>query len=766
MTRIQPFFATSPRNTEDLLAGELASLGAAETKETPGGVHFSASLETAYRVCLHSRIGGRVLAVIASFPAGTEKELYEGARETPWEEHFGPDTTFAVSGSIAQSALKNASYAALKIKDGIADRFRDRSGRRPTVNTDDPGIRIAFVVRHDLASASIDLSGEGLYRRGYRRTRGDAPLKENLAAAMLLRLGWHQAEPGSILVDPFCGSGTILIEGALMAAGIPPGIFRRTWGFGKWKGHEPAVWQRILREGLEMKRTGLVRIGNRKPSFFGFDIDSKAVASAIGNVTAIGLRDVILVETGSYESAGRRVAALRAGAEGGGKGNDGRSVAAASAPMRQTPAPEDQVPSAGRPAGFLCSNPPYGRRLGSEDGISALYRGMGQTLLREFPGWKAGLLVGDRELSKTIALRAVKVNILYNGPIECAFAQFLLEDRYAFRTREAPSLADSPGARMFENRLRKNRKLLAKEAAGRGVTCYRLYDADMPEYSFAVDLYEDRWIVVQEYAPPKTVDPVDAERRRNEALAVISVRMGFDRDVVFFRTRERQRGKNQYGASGHGGELRQVREGECRFLVNFTDYLDTGLFLDHRDTRKLIGSMARGKRFLNLFGYTGTATVHAVLGGASESVTVDASPTYLAWAEKNFRENGIDPRGPSHRLVRADVLPWLAVDRGVYDLIFIDPPTFSNSKDRRGAFDVQKDHVALLTAAAARLSDAGAILFSTNYRRFSLDADAVIPFLTGEEITGQTIPFDFSRNARIHRVWLFRKKHNKSEVSS
>jgi 23S rRNA (guanine2069-N7)-methyltransferase / 23S rRNA (guanine2445-N2)-methyltransferase len=323
-------------------------------------------------------------------------------------------------------------------------------------------------------------------------------------------------------------------------------------------------------------------------------------------------------------------------------------------------------------------------------------------------------------------------------------------------TREHPSLL-SPGAEMFANRLRKNLRLLGKWARREGVSCYRLYDADLPEYAVAVDLYEG-WAHVQEYAAPETVDPARAEARLREAMAVLPEALGIPTEHVVLKVRRRQKGLAQYERLATTGDFREVGEGGLRFLVNLTDYLDTGLFLDHRPTRAMIRDLAAGRCFLNLFAYTGTASVYAASGGAASTTSVDMSRVYLDWARRNLALNGFD-QGPVHRFVHADCLKWLEARRPErYDLIFLDPPTFSTSK-RMGerTFDVQRDHVPLIRAVASLLGREGILLFSNNSRRFTLDRDALFDFLI-EDVTAKTLPHDFARNPRIHTCWRITRR--------
>jgi 23S rRNA (guanine2445-N2)-methyltransferase / 23S rRNA (guanine2069-N7)-methyltransferase len=285
------------------------------------------------------------------------------------------------------------------------------------------------------------------------------------------------------------------------------------------------------------------------------------------------------------------------------------------------------------------------------------------------------------------------------------------------------------------------------------IGCYRLYDADLHEYNLAVDVYDSdrRYVHVQEYEAPETIDPKKARERLAEALAVIPQVVEIPREQMFFKLRRRQKGGAQYEKLAATGEYHEVREGPCRLLVNFTDYLDTGLFLDHRATRAWLRELAKGKRFLNLFCYTGTATVHAGLGGAGGTTSVDMSNTYLDWARRNLELNGL--RGRGHELIQADVLAWLKASRGHrYGLIFLDPPTFSRSKRMQETLDVQRDHVELIHDAARLLERDGILIFSTNLRRFRLDREGLAD-LAVEDITHRTIPEDFKRNPKIHQCF-------------
>jgi len=394
-------------------------------------------------------------------------------------------------------------------------------------------------------------------------------------------------------------------------------------------------------------------------------------------------------------------------------------------------------------------NPPYDERLPADP---ALYRRLGDTLRRCTPDWAASLLCGEPDLAFATGLRAKKPYRLFNGALECTL---LVCEQVQPPQREIPPRALTEGATMVANRLTKTLRKLKSWREREGITCWRIYDADIPEYAAAIDLYSEadnnqRWLHIQEYAAPSEIDPATAKRRFSELLAGASEALGIPRERIAIKTRQRDKGGRQYGRFAARGEFLTVQEGNARLRVNLFDYLDTGLFLDHRPLRLRLAEEAHDTRFLNLFAYTGAATVHAALGGARSTTTVDLSATYLQWCADNLAENGLG--GARHTLVQADVMKWLRTERKQYDLIFCDPPTFSNSA-RANDFDIQRAHVALLQAAVDRLAPVGVLYFSNNFRRFRLDEASIAGFAECQEISKATIAPDFARNPRIHRVW-------------
>lgn len=724
------FFATCPKGLEELLVSELADFGGTDVRQSVAGAAFCGTLGTALRACLWSRLANRVLLALSQFLAGDAAALYEGVMAVHWLDHIGPDGTLAVDFSGTSGTIAHTHFGAQKVKDAIVDQIRSKTGRRPSVDLAAPSLRVNVRLHRDEASVCVDLSGHSLHRRGYREPGGEAPLKENVAAAVLLRAGWPAiAAGGGPFLDPMCGSGTFLVEAALIAADIAPGLFGGAFGFETWAGHDGAAWRAIREEALSRREAGLAR---GLPPVLGYDADPHAVVRSRRSADRAGLARLVRVST-------RELSHLE--------------------------------PPPG--LGLLAANPPYGERAGDASSLAFLYRHLGGRLRDRFAGWRAAVFTGDPDLGKTMGIRAAKRYAMYNGAIPCRLLLFRVEPEwfvnrpYAGAPGDAPEpappspvpaapaapVALGPGGAMLANRLRKNLKSLGKWAAREGVSCYRLYDADMKEYAFSLDLYGDH-AVVQEYAPPPEIDADRARDRLDEAVRAVGQVLGIPPDRLVLKRRERHRAGFQHGKLGDGGRFLEVGESGCRFLVNLADAIDTGLFLDQRPLRRMIRDAARGKRFLNLFCYTATATVLASAGGARNTTSVDLSRTHIDWARRNLALNGM---GESlNRLVRADCSAWLEEGDDAFDLILLDPPTFSNSKGARRHLDVQRDHPALIRKAVRRLAPGGTLFFSCNFRRFRMDSGA-LRGLDVRDVTRASVDKDFQRDPRVHSCWEIRK---------
>lgn len=505
------FFATTAKGLELLLVNELKQFGAVDAAEKLAGVTFSGTLELAYTACMWSRLANRILLQLTSFPAETQEELYAGIQTIDWSEHFNVDGTFAVHSVCSQSTMTHSLFVAQKVKDAIVDQFREEHGIRPDVDKEKPQVSVYIYLHRNTAQVYLDLSGESLHRRGYRLSQGAAPLKENLAAAILLRANWPAiAKEGGALMDPMCGSGTLLIEAALMAGDIAPGILREYFGFLGWNKHIPALWEKIVEDALQRSEVGLANI----PQIIGYDQDPEAVKIAFENIERANMMGKIHVEK-------RELSAFE--------------------------------PTAKLAPGLVATNPPYGERLGEEEELAPLYTMLGERLKAEFPGWKAAVFTGNPDLGKQMGLRANNYYAFFNGSIVCKLLLFSVEKTYFVdrsveadnlrRVRQAKRAAldlDHPEVKMFINRLRKNTKHITKQAQRQDLTTYRIYDADLPEYAFVIDVTEEG-VKLQEYQAPRTVDPKKALRRRNEVLAVLPDELKVDADKIFYSLIQRKK---------------------------------------------------------------------------------------------------------------------------------------------------------------------------------------------------------------------------------
>ena len=710
---MKQLFATTARGFEELLKVELTELGAMECKIAQGGVHFQADDETLYRSLLWSRLASRILLPIVNGKVYSDLDLYSIVTGQDWLSYFDEKATFFVDFNGTNQEIRHTQFGAMRVKDAIVDYFERQGKARPNVDKDYPDIRIHAYLNKEELVVSLDLSGEALHLRGYREDTGQAPLRETLAAAIVLRSGWKKGTP---LVDPMCGSGTLLIEAAQMEAQIAAQLHRLHWGFDCWKGHNQDAWDKVKAEAVQQAETYFNQ--NPKPHFYGFDLDHRVLKKAQKNAQNAGVAHLIQWKQGD-------VAALK------------------------NPSPDE--------VGTVICNPPYGERLGTTPALIALYSVFGQRLKNEFGGWNASIFSSESTLLDCLRMRSHRQFKAKNGPLDCVQKNYQISERKE-STVENPLEFDRTltVAVDFANRLQKNIKKIEKWAKQQGLDAYRLYDADLPEYNVAVDRYGDH-IVVQEYAAPKNIDENKARQRLLDAVTATLQVTGIETNKLILKVRQKQKGTNQYEKLANKGEYFYVNEYGAQLWVNLTDYLDTGLFLDHRLTRKMVGEMAKGKDFLNLFAYTGSATVHAALGGAKSTTTVDMSNTYLNWAEQNLILNDIE--GKQHKLIQADCLQWLEKCDRQFDLIFVDPPTFSNSKRMEDSWDVQRDHIKLMRNLKRILRPNGTIVFSNNKRGFKMDFEALDELgLNAVEISAKTLPLDFERNKQIHNCWIVTMK--------
>ncbi|WP_392343662.1 bifunctional 23S rRNA (guanine(2069)-N(7))-methyltransferase RlmK/23S rRNA (guanine(2445)-N(2))-methyltransferase RlmL [Pseudoalteromonas prydzensis] len=699
------FIALTSIGIENLLVEELTDIGATVTKQTVGSVRFEGDTTLAQKVCLMSRFATRVLMLIEEKEGVNDKDsLYKFARLQPWQEWFGPSQTFAVDFNGTNDALKNTQFSGLVIKDAIVDYFNDLYEQRPNVDKQDANVRVVARLSRQGVAMYIDYSGPRLSERGYREGQGKAPIKEHLAAALIKRSGWldNVQQP---LFDPCCGAGTILIEAAGMARNEAPGLFREGFAFERLPSFRIAKYK-------ELKEQLTAQITDPKLWLIGHDNDANVLSKAVDNARRADLGDVIK--------------------------------------FKQSDA--TKLTSVAKLPGVVISNLPYGERIGSMAELVSLHSALGTGFKKHFNNWKLALLGMDESLFKLLKLVKLKRYKFKNGPLDVVLNLYQLDDKQVSQSSEDKPALNFEGSMSFANRVKKNKQGLKNWLKQNDIQAYRVYDADIPEYNVAVDVYGDS-AVIFEYAAPKEIDDVTAHKRLQDVISLTAQQLNIAPGNIAVKVRKKQKGEEQYTPMAKQNRTQVVEEFGAKFKVNLFDYLDTGLFLDHRLARRYIQENAKDKRFLNLFAYTGTASVHAALGGAKAITTVDLSKTYLKWGQDNFELNNIS--NTRYRFEQADCLKWLEHATSQYDLIFLDPPTFSNSKRMKDAFDVQNDHIKLLTWVKKILSPSGTLIFSNNMRGFTMDEVGLIGLgLKAVNISEQTISPDFKRNKKIHNSWL------------
>lgn len=701
------FIALTSIGIENLLVDELTELGATVSKQTVGSVRFEADSLLAQKVCLSTRFATRVLMLIEEKEGVNDKDsLYKFARLQPWQEWFGPTQTFAVDFNGTNDSLKNTQFSGLVIKDAIVDYFNELYEQRPNVDKQDANVRVVARLNRHGVSLYIDYSGPRLSERGYRQGQGKAPIKEHLAAAIIKRSGWLE-NVNQPLFDPCCGAGTILIEAAGMARNEAPGLFREGFAFERLPSFRVAKFK-------ELKEQLLANITDPKLWLIGHDYDANVLDKAIANAQRAELDTVIKF-----------------------KQSDATKLTAVA-----------KLP------GVVISNLPYGERIGSMAELVNLHRSLGVGFKKHFNHWKLALLGMDESLFKLLKLVKQKRYKFKNGPLDVELNLYQLDDKQVSLTTDDKPALNFEGSMAFANRLKKNKQGLKNWLKQNQVHAYRVYDADIPEYNVAVDIYGDS-AVIFEYAAPKEIDEKTSEKRLQDVISLTAQQLDISPENIAVKVRKKQKGEEQYTPMAKQNRTMVVEEFGAKFKVNLFDYLDTGLFLDHRLARRYIQENAKDKRFLNLFAYTGTASVHAALGGAKAITTVDLSKTYLKWGQDNFALNDIS--NTRYRFEQADCLKWLEHAQGQYDLIFLDPPTFSNSKRMKDAFDVQNDHIKLLTWVKKILSPSGTLIFSNNKRGFVMDEVGLMGLgLKAENISEKTLSPDFKRNKKIHNSWLIK----------
>ncbi|MCC6228252.1 MAG: bifunctional 23S rRNA (guanine(2069)-N(7))-methyltransferase RlmK/23S rRNA (guanine(2445)-N(2))-methyltransferase RlmL [Phycisphaerales bacterium] len=769
--------ATSAFGLEAVVARELEQLGYQPKIISTGRVLFRGTARDVARANVRLRAADRVLVRVASFPADNFDALFDRTKDLPWERWIPRDGAFPVNGRSVKSQLSSVPACQRTVKKAIVERLMRGHATRDLPET---GVRtiIEVAILENIASITLDTSGDGLHKRGYRDIVGDAALKETMAAGLVLLSVWNADRP---LVDPFCGTGTIVIEAAMIGLGLAPGRSRS---------FDAENWAWIGKDVFDDERAAGNVATREKLAYtiHGSDVSETALALARRHAERAGVARHIHFQK-------RAFADLQSKAE----------------------------------YGCIVTNPPYGERMGEDEAIERLYRSF-PDVLRRLPTWSHHILTARLDLEQLVGQPATRRRKLFNAQIECTYYQFLgprperrdardgvcespdpdaaasernsaggesigvgapPESAASWDAGEPTSVAASEngsnefaagsiatghelltraprehtpampafgGLRErdrreldeFEGRLAKRVRHL-RRWPDKGITCYRIYERDCPDVPVTIDRYEGHAHIFEyEREHGRTlaqhIEWIDDIARRTARV------LGIDEANVHAKSRPRQKGLTQHEKLDAQGTTLVANEGGLRFEVNLTDYADTGLFLDHRITRGMVREMSGGKRVLNLFCYTGSFTVYAAAGGAKETTSVDLSNTYLDWAERNLRLNGLD--GPRHRFVRSDVMEFLRGHKPGrhYDIAIVDPPTFSNSKSTEQDWDVQKAHVELLTRVGGLMASGGVVFFSNNSRRFKIDEAALAEVFEIREISQRTVPEDF-RNERIHRCW-------------
>jgi 23S rRNA (guanine2445-N2)-methyltransferase / 23S rRNA (guanine2069-N7)-methyltransferase len=701
--------ATTAFGLEAVVVRELRQLGFDPKVVGVGRVLFQADTAAICRANLWLRAADRVLICVGRFMATDFGQLFDGVRELPWAEWLPADAAFPVSGRSIDSQLSSVPACQKIVKKAVVENLRAAHGTQ-VLDESGPRYSLEVAMLKDEATLTIDTTGPSLHKRGYGRAVGPSPLKETLAAAMVMLSFWRAGRP---LIDPFCGSGTIAIEAAMLGRCMAPGL-QRAFAAEDWPVFDRDCWERMREAARDSMASPL------EARILATDTSAKAVSLARHHAERAGVADDIHFQQKDFADL-----------------------------------------SSKREYGCVISNPPYGIRMGEAGQVRELYESI-PLVLRRLPTWSHYLLSASPELERLAGRKADRRRKLYNGRIQCTLYQFYGPKPPGTR-RESEDSAASPApafggvtskaheqAELFGRRLAKRARHLRRWPTKQGITCFRIYDRDIPEIPLAVDRYED-YLHIAEYERPHDRDPAQHADWVDLMVRAAARVLDVPRQRVFVKYRQPQRGKSQYERRGSAGSTLLAQEGGLQFRVNLSDYVDTGLFLDHRTTRSMVRGVAAGTRFINLFGYTGSFTVYAAAGGAASTATVDWSATYLDWAQENMRLNGfVDPR---HCFVREDAARYLQrlPVRELFDLAVVDPPTYSNSKRADFDWDVQRDHATLLNELLIRMPAGGTIFFSTNFRRFKLDEHGV-QAASVREISKQTVPEDF-RNRRIHRCW-------------
>ncbi|AEO08152.1 bifunctional 23S rRNA (guanine(2069)-N(7))-methyltransferase RlmK/23S rRNA (guanine(2445)-N(2))-methyltransferase RlmL [Buchnera aphidicola] len=698
--KINYLFASTHFGTEQLLKQELLRLGIKNSTIINGGVYYEANDFLLYKTLMWSRIASRIFLCITNFYIKNSQDLYLKIYDIDWNKIFYKNSTFAINFKGTNNIIRNSLFGALITKDAIIDQFRKKYCIRLNINLIEPDIRIKLLLlNNNIIHVMLDLSGESLHKRGYRKFFNQTPIKENLASAIIINSGWNKNLP---IIDPMCGSGTLLIEAAMMASNRAPGLKRSKWGFQSWKDYNKKIWTQIIQEAKEKFEIGMQTC--LKNFFIGYDSNTDIIKKAKINALHAGVLKIIEFKTQNLENFKN---------------------------INQT-----KIES-----GILLTNPPYGNRYKTESQLVSLYIQLGIISKNYFENWKLSIFSASKFLFNFLQMKPNKKYFFKNGSLDC------IQHNYTIYLKNKVIINNE-----YENRLKKNFKKFKKWADIQNIECFRIYNADLPNYNIIVDVYKN-WIVIQEYQAPKEIHSYKTLRRLCDAIYYTKKILSVSIDNIIFKIRKKNTHKTQYKKLSNSNNFILIQEYHAKFLVNLIDYIDTGLFSDKRILRKLLGKMSYDKDFLNLFSYTATASVYAGLGNAKSTTSIDISNTYIKWSMKNMAINNLT--GSQHIFIKSDCLKWIKKTHKTFDLIFINPPTFSNSKNMNQSFDVKKDYFNLMINLKKILRYHGYIIFSSSTKNFELDYNFMNKIkLYAKKITQQVQSKDYLKYSNNYHSWL------------
>lgn len=733
------YFARCAGGFEEVLGRELHDLGFARVRPQVGGVIFFGDKADGYRACLWSRVAMRIQLVLDRVTATDADALYRGIRDMPWEDHVPAGATIAVDAHGENDELRNTKFTALKVKDALCDRLRELRGARPDVDPRDPDVAVNVALHPRKATIYLNLSGASLHRRGYREdgVQTEAPLKETLAASVLLAAGWPEiAAAGGNLIDPMCGSGTFAVEAALIAANVAPGLLRERWGFEGWAQHDAELWETVRGEAEAERDWSFAA-----PRVLAGDIDERAVTVARDNARRADVEDLVRFYVGDAAQLSRHMRALRGAKQG---------------------------------AGLLVCNPPYGIRLSAGDELPAVHEALAAAVDSVPASWELALITPDTGIDTALGRVPETELSCYNGPIEAWVRLYHLTEKPQVQQvvtldgATVPVRIAEPGSAQFAGRLRKMAKERARWARGQEIGCYRVYDADLPDFALSVDLYqgvagdgreEGRCLVVEERRRPASIDPLRAGRRLADAVALSCATLGVARDRAIVRPWVSPRDRKRDRSVTEPWPVSVVEHG-FTFDIDLNGKPDSGLPLQMRGVRKLVGELAAGKRVVALGASAGAVALYAAAAGASSTVAVDAFADRVDWMRETMAAGGF--RGKRYRFVREDLRSWLehvAHTTASYDLLVLAPPSWMAARESGGGdFDLKRDCMGLLRTAGSVLAPGGTCVFACSERDVALDGAALAKAgLAVEDVSARTLPADFARSARDYRCWLVRK---------